>query len=179
MKKVVAFSLSLALVAGTAFAGVKSGLEKGTRVGAYNVRDVTGPSAGESLCYRCKFSDRPVVNIFTRSLDENTITLIKKVDEQVGANKELRGFVTVLTDDTEKAEKELKEIAKEHGIKNVPLTVFEGAAGPPNYKIAKDADITVMMWNNHEVKVNHSYEKGQMCEECVKTIVADIPTLFK
>ena len=73
----------------------------------------------------------------------------------------------------------MKEIAKKEGIKNIPLTVFENNSGPSDYKISKDADVTVLMWNNAQVKVNHSYEKGQMCEECVKAVVADIPTLFK
>lgn len=181
MKKIVALSLSMVMCGGIAFAGVKSGLKEGERVGAYHVRDVTGPSAGESLCYRCQYGQNPVVNIFARTLDENTVALIKQVDEKVGENKDknLKGFVTILTDDTEKAEAELKKIAKEQGIKNIPLTVFEGQAGPENYKISKSADITVMMWNNSHVKVNHAYEKGQMCEECVKNIVADIPKLFK
>ena len=48
--------LSAALVVGigadASIAGVKSGLQVGDRAGAFNVLDVTGPSAGESLCYR-------------------------------------------------------------------------------------------------------------------------------
>lgn len=42
----------LGIGAGAAFAEVKSGLQVGDRAGAFNVLDVTGPSAGESLCYR-------------------------------------------------------------------------------------------------------------------------------
>jgi hypothetical protein len=33
-------------------AEVESGLAVGKRAGAFQVRDVTGPSAGKSLCYR-------------------------------------------------------------------------------------------------------------------------------
>jgi hypothetical protein len=40
---------------------VKSGLKNGDFVDAFNVLDVTGPSKGESLCYRCKYGGRPVV----------------------------------------------------------------------------------------------------------------------
>ena len=74
---------------------------------------------------------------------------------------------------------QIKKVAKENGLKKVPITVFEGEAGPSGYKIAKDADVTVMMWVNSEVKVNHSYAKGEMCSECVKTVVADIPKILK
>lgn len=35
-----------------AVAEVESGLKVGEPSAAFNVRDVTGPSAGESLCYR-------------------------------------------------------------------------------------------------------------------------------
>lgn len=32
--------------------GIKSGLQPGDSAGAFNVKDVTGPKKGESLCYR-------------------------------------------------------------------------------------------------------------------------------
>lgn len=32
--------------------GLKSGLQVGDTAPAYNVRDITGPNAGKSLCYR-------------------------------------------------------------------------------------------------------------------------------
>ena len=31
---------------------VKSGLQIGEHAGAYNVKDITGPNKGKSLCYR-------------------------------------------------------------------------------------------------------------------------------
>ena len=31
---------------------LQSGLQVGDKAGPFNVRDVTGPSAGQSLCYR-------------------------------------------------------------------------------------------------------------------------------
>ncbi len=36
--------------------------------------------------------------------------------------------------------------------------------GPPDYEFAKDADITVLMWNQSTVKVNHAY-KGELTPE--------------
>ena len=47
------FSVLAALVLSTPLgAGEKSGLEKGSPVGAFDVLDVTGPSASKTLCYR-------------------------------------------------------------------------------------------------------------------------------
>ena len=31
---------------------LKSGLQVGERTSPYNIRDITGPSAGKTLCYR-------------------------------------------------------------------------------------------------------------------------------
>ena len=55
MRRLVATSVALLLAsfATAAVAGeIDSGLKVGDRVGAFNVKDVTGPNAGKSLCYR-------------------------------------------------------------------------------------------------------------------------------
>ena len=81
MRKFAAFSIaSVLLVSAVAFA---SDLKTGDKVGAYYVHDVTGPSAGEDLCYRCKFGSAPVVNIFIKNMEPNAVTLIKKLDAQM------------------------------------------------------------------------------------------------
>ncbi len=54
MKRVLVPSVAL-LIAGmctAATAEVKSGLQVGDRTKAFNVKDVTGPRKGTSLCYR-------------------------------------------------------------------------------------------------------------------------------
>lgn len=48
----VSTALLLFTVGVTQGADLKSGLQVGDGAGAYNVRDVTGPNAGKSLCYR-------------------------------------------------------------------------------------------------------------------------------
>ena len=67
----------------------------------------------------------------------------------------------------------LKEIAQKEGLKNVPLTVFDGIAGPEDYKIAEKADITVMMWVDSDVKVNYAFAKGELKAGSTKSIIAD------
>lgn len=182
MKRFVALGLALVITglgASQVLADAKSGLTEGERVGAYTVKDVTGPSAGKELCYRCQFGNKPVVNVFARNVDDSFVALIKEVDAKMAEDDSLNGFVTFLTDDPEAAAKELREVAKKNNIKKLPLTVFKDAKGPESYKIAKDSDITVMMWVNSEVKANHAYGKGEMCSECVKNVVADIPKILK
>ena len=173
--------LSVAFVASAMFASaliaaeLKSGLQVGEAPPAYNVVDVTGPRAGDKLCYRCKYGARPVVNIFARELTPEVVALVKKIDGIVGDNEEkkMAAFVTLLTNDPDKDEATLKAIAKKEGLKNVPLTVFDGIAGPEGYKIDEKADVTVMMWVEQSVKVNYAFAKGELKADKAKAVVAD------
>jgi hypothetical protein len=108
-------------------------------------------------------------------------SLVKQVDEVVAKNadKKMAAFLVVLAEDADAAAPKLEELAKKHGIKNVPLTIFDGDAGPSNYKIAKDADVTVLMWLKRDVKVNHALKKGKLDPETTKKIVADTETILK
>lgn len=153
-------------------AKVDSGLKSGDFVAPFNVFDVTGSEKGTSLCYRCKFGGRPVVSIFTRSLDDNVVALIQDVDKQVakGKDKGLSAFVVYLTDDPDAAEKDLAKVAEKNKIANVPLTIFDGEAGPPEYKLAEKAETTVLMWTGGKVKVNQGFAKGTLKKAKVKTV---------
>lgn len=156
-------------------ADIESGLQVGDYPGAYYVEDVTGPSAGEKLCYRCRYGSRPVVNIFAREMNDNVAKLVQELDKVVGKNKDdgMSAFVVLLTDKPDAAAKGLKASAGKLGIKHTPLTVFENSAGPGKYKIAKDADITVMMWVESDVKVNHAMKAADLNGEKIAKILAD------
>ena len=88
-----------------------------------------------------------------------------------------RASSSSLTSKGEQPAEDLKKLAKDAGIKHVPLTMVEDPDGPPDYEIAKDADITVLMWNEHKVKVNHAY-KGELTDEDIEAIVADISKIL-
>ncbi len=178
MKRFVALASALVVACSglsASAAELKSGLQPGDAPGAFNVQDVTGPSKGKSLCYRCQYGNRPVVSIFARNVDENLTNLIKQVDNVVGKNEDnrLKAFVVLLTDDPDAAEKELARVAKDNKIKNVPLTIFDGLQGPEGYEIANSADVSVMMWVESNVKVSHALPKGELDKAAVKSIVAD------
>lgn len=157
---------------------LKSGLQSGESVPPFHVKDVTGKSAGKSLCYRCQFGDRPVVNVFVRDTNCDSFKkLAKKLDEQLQGDKEMRGFVVVLTEDAEGTEKSLKEMAEKEGLKKLPLTMFSGKAGPEGYKIAADAHITVMMWKDSKIVANHAFKAENFKPESVDKIVEDLAKL--
>jgi hypothetical protein len=176
MRQLLASALGLMLAAGVATAEEpKSGLKPGDFPGAFNVKDVTGPSKGQSLCYRCKFGAQPVVSIFAREVNDELAELVKEVDQTVGQNqgKKMAAFVVLLTDDPDADEAKLAALAKQKNIKNVPLTIYDGIAGPPEYKIAQDADVTVLMWSKNDVKASRAYGKGKLSKETTKEVVGD------
>lgn len=174
MNKLLALTALFAMgTAATCTAEDADCLSVGSDVGAFTVTDVTGPHAGESLCYRCQFKDRPVVSIFAREVNDELASLIKQIDQVVGKNQaeKMAAFVVVLTDNPDTKTDQLKALASKHGLKNTPLTTYEDAMGPPSYKISKSADFTVMMWVDGQLKVNETFNKGQLSPQKVTQVV--------
>jgi hypothetical protein len=182
MLRTLALSLAMLLVAGSTHAAeIESGLTAGEHAPAFQVKDITGPKQGTSLCYRCRYGGRPVVSIFTRKMDAEVQALVDELDSVVGANgeKQMAAFVVVLSEDEEADSATLTKVAKEKSIEHTPLTIYEGVTGPPAYKIAKDADVTVLMWKGQTVKVNHAFAPGKLDEKAVKAIVADTKQILE
>ena len=113
------------------------------------------------------------MNVFARSLTDDLASLVKQIDTQVAQNKKMKGFVVLLTDDPDAAEAEVKAFAEKHGIKSMPLTIFDGIAGPSNYRIAKDAEVTVNMWVGLKSKANHAFAKDELNKDAIAKVVAD------
>ncbi len=122
-----------------------------------------------------------MVNVFAREITDDLTSLVKKIDEKVVAHNDqkMAAFVVVLTDDADAVEPRLKDLVEKQKIEKTPLTVFDGPAGPPQYKIAKTADVTVMMWVGGKVKVNHVYAKGELDKAAIDKIVADTATILE
>ncbi|PQO32774.1 hypothetical protein DTL21_21550 [Bremerella cremea] len=151
----------------------------GEQPGAFEVEDVTGPAAGESLCYRCRYSGRPTVVIFTREVNDSVSSLVQQIDHQVEKNidKKLSAFMVVLEKDTAKVEPELKRIQASQEIRNTPLTVYHDPEGPAGYSLSPDAKIQVMMWNKEGIKVNEPI-RGDLSPEEISQLVAQTNTIL-
>ncbi len=119
-----------------------------------------------------------MVCVFARKTSEPLASLVKQIDKKIGENGGLKSFVVIMTKDFEKTKESLKKLAEEAGVKNVPLTMIGEKNGPPDYEISADADITVLMWKQNSVRVNHAY-KGELTDKDIETIVSDIPKLLK
>jgi hypothetical protein len=98
-------------------------------------------------------------------------SLVKKLDLIVAESKDPKrvAWVVLLTDD-DKAEAKPKELAEKEGIKNVILAL-ESPTGPQNYKIAKEADMTVLLYEKKVVKKNYAFEKGKFSDKDTDAIL--------
>lgn len=119
--------------------------------------------------------------MIARDLTDDLTGLVKAIDSKVGENKskKMAAFAVILTDDPDKIEPKLEALAKDKEIKNTPLTLMESAAGPPAYKIAKDADVTVMLWVGGKVVANHAFPKGKLNKAAIDKIVDDTAKILK
>ncbi len=171
--------IAATVMTGTASAEVTSGYQVGESVGAMTVTKVTGNPLdgvpdGKTLCYRCKMGSRPVVMVFTRTADEKLAKLLKKLDEEIEehASAKLTGFVNMLGTEPESLKKDAAEFVKLNGLERIAFVVPEDSAnGPADYKIAPDADLTVVCFKGGKVIANHALAKGQLSEDKIDAIV--------
>lgn len=115
-----------------------------------------------------------MVNVFAREVTDELASLVKQLDTVVGKTNGAGGFVVLLSQDPDADAKKLEALAEKHDIKNLPLTIFDGATGPPRYKIAKDADVTVHAWVSTKVKANKAFAKGGLNKETIASTVAAV-----
>jgi len=116
--------------------------------------------------------------IFARDVSPELVTLIKKIDTATAQNKgcSMGSFVVFLSDD-EKLAGKLKEVAKKEGLKHTVLSI-DNPAGPEGYKVAKGADVTVVLYKEAEVKANHAFKKGELKDADIEKIVGDVSKIL-
>jgi len=177
MKSKLFAGVAIALIAGFASAAeLKSGPQVGEKIRVpFYPLNINGPTPSEKKCLVCRNGDHPVAMIFARSADDkNLVALMKKIDALTASNSDCQmgSFVVFCTDD-DKTEKTLAELAKKESYKKLVLSV-DNPAGPKEYSVAKDADITVVLYTDRDVKANYAFKKGALTEKDVEAIVKDV-----
>jgi hypothetical protein len=123
--------------------------------------------------------NNPVAMIFAREVSGPLTSLVKKIDaENVKHKSDRMGSFVVFLSDDESLEKQLKSLAEKESIKTTVLTI-DNPAGPPAYKVAKDADVTVVLYENRNVKANYAFKKGELNAQAIEKVVADLPKILK
>jgi hypothetical protein len=180
-------ALMLASASFAAGAELKSGVQPGDSIGAFDVVKCAGASddgvdTGAKLCYRCKYGGRPMVMVFTRKADEKVAGLVKKLDSAVTHNSDakLAAFVNLLGDNQESLEAEAKKFGAKTKANNVPIVVpVEYENGPDNYGLNPKAEVTVILAVKGSVVANHALSKGELNDKAIESILADVPKLLK
>jgi hypothetical protein len=169
-----------AVIVGLAAAGeLKSGPQVGERVpGPFHPLNCTGENAGKKYCLYCKHGQNPVAMLFARQTSPELTKLIKKIDDATAKNKDhgMGSFVVFLSD-SDKLEAELKELGKKEKLQHCVLSI-DNPAGPEGYQIAKDADVTVVLYTNGTVKANHTFKKGELKDKEIDRVVADVSKIL-
>src|SRR5688572_27027487 len=130
MKKMSVFALlatSVLAVSAMAAKPTASGLKPGETVGAFDVVDVSGPSKGKQLCYRCQYGNSPVVAAFISGDPMESAGLVAGLQKVVDAHKDkkLRSFVVYMSGQESKDAIEKVATTKKTTI---PLTFLPGGA---------------------------------------------------
>ena|SRR6266567_9625879 len=112
--------------------------------------------------------------IFAREVSDSLTSLVKKIDAATVKNSGIKmGSFVVFCNDDEGLKDKLKELAEKEGLKKCILTI-DKPDGPPDYEVAKDADVTVVYYNEREVVVNRAFKKGELDAKAVDSVVAEI-----
>ena len=98
--------------------------------------------------------------------------LVKKLDAKSG----LKSFVIYLSDD-EKLEDSLKSFAKDNQLKKTVLAI-DNVAGPRSWKISKDAEVTVLLYKEHEVQANFAFGPGGLTNAGAEKVLAALPKIM-
>jgi hypothetical protein len=178
----LSLSLAVVLSAAVAFAAeFKSGPQVGEKLGAFEVvkaagNPTDGVEEGKQLCYRCKLGNRPVVMVFSRNPDQNLTKLVKELDQVVAKNseKQMASFVNLLGANAEDLKKSAKDFIAKAKVENVAVVVPQDQPnGPSDYKIDPQADVTVLIYRDGTVTVNHAYAAGGLNDAEIKKIVGE------
>ena len=163
IRKIVASFAVLACI-GLVMAGeVKSGPQVGQNVGAFHPFNVFNAESselcGKENCIVCQYGSKPVALVFARSTSKSVAELVKKLDATVAkAGQEKMGAAVIFLSSEDNIKDSVSNMQKDAGVKNVSLAV-DGPKGPEAYKVSKDADVTVILYNKKKVVANHSFDK--------------------
>jgi hypothetical protein len=116
--------------------------------------------------------------IFAREINAPLTSLVKKIDEATEKNSPRMGSFVVLLSDEDGLEKKLKKFADKEKLGKIALTIDQ-PSGPPSYHIAKDADVTVLLYRDKTVKVNRAFKKGELNDTAIESILGELPRILE
>jgi len=114
--------------------------------------------------------------VFARENSDGLTSLVKGLNKATD-NKKLNSFVVFLSDD-EGLQEKLEGFAKTNSISKCILAI-DNVTGPKAYKVAKDADVTVVFYNNRKVEYNAAFKKGELNTSAVEKVLSNLSKITK
>ncbi len=183
----LALALLLALVSHATAAEIKSGLQPGDLVGAFDVEKCggavnDGKEVGTNFCYRCMLGNKPVVMVFARKADDSLASLSKQLDKHLAKNadQKLSSFVNLIGKDPAALKAAAKEFAAKNQLENVALVVpQDNENGPQEFNINPEAEVTVTIYRGGKVAASHAVGPGGLTDKEIQSIIADTAKILK
>jgi hypothetical protein len=117
-----------------------------------------------------------VVLIFTQKADDNLASLVKAIDEVQSKNADL-GTVVVGVSGVKDAD--MEKLQTTHKL-TTPLTIADDDDGPPNYKLNKEAAVTVLVYRKGgAIEKNYAFKDSKSAAEKAKEIAAVTTEILK
>lgn len=167
---------TLLLLIGVVHADEKNpqGLPIGSEPLPFLVKDYTGPASGKTLCYYCRYGGRPVVAIFTRSVNKEIGRLVAEIEGKLKVHRaeRLSAFVVYVAPDTPESVQELKSLAEQHQLVRTPLTILSEPEEQLRAKYGFEPELQVLVigWRGGRVRANQAILDAQPNEEEIKRI---------
>ncbi len=162
---------------------------------------VTGKHAGRYHCPVCDHGLNPVVLVFIREIegaDKPVFNLLKKLDDLAAQHADVKlGVCAVFLNDAglrdalgksgedyvkkyaettiakQDLEGQLRGLAKEKGLQNVEFAL-DAAAGPLDYKLDENKQVTVLFYDRHNVLAREPFAKDKFTDADAKKILGQV-----
>jgi hypothetical protein len=140
----------------------------------------TGPERGRSHCYICATEERPAVILFARTLSEPLGKLAAQLERALAEQQkaELRGWVTFLNADQAAFDPKVVAWGQKHALRNLPLAIFEDPLGPPSYRLAAEADVTILLFVRQRVVANFAFRPGELNDKSIAEVLKALPRIL-
>ena len=132
---------------------VSSGPTVGEKPAPYSFVVSTGVRRGQLHCFICEAAEKPFIIFFARQPNDTTGELASRCDTIIreARTRDARGWVTFLQPDQSSFDNRALLFGRKHKLGTMATGVFEDIVGPPDYKIAAEADLTIVMARGEKV----------------------------
>jgi hypothetical protein len=173
-------------------AALKSGPQPGQRPLPFTSNAITGEHRGQQHCYICELKDEPAILIFARKQDAPTARLLRDLRDALRehSDKKLFGWLVFLANPDPSAdtgaqtsgasamERSALEFARRNNATTLPLTVLDDPQGPPGYRIAPDAAVTLLFFRRGKIVANRAYRDREWTMEAAGSALRDLRVLL-